>query len=65
MGNNSWVKPKEIKRVVIYGTGNGTRLLQLNFMTDKAGDEIDFVYFKPMIAEGQLFLTGHQHQKMC
>ncbi|UDM72735.1 hypothetical protein [Vagococcus fluvialis] len=54
MGNNSWVKPKEIKRVVIYGTGNGTRLLQLNFMTDKAGDEIDFVYFKPMIAEGSV-----------
>ncbi|MGX6979047.1 hypothetical protein ACWN8V_07290 [Vagococcus elongatus] len=59
MGNNVWVKPKEIKRVVIYGTGTGGAHLQLNFMTDKAGDEIDFVYFKPMIAEGTVVSDWH------
>ncbi len=48
------IKPKEVVRVVMKGPGNGTQLLQLNFQTLIVGDEIDFDYFQPMIAEGNV-----------
>lgn len=48
------IKPKEAKRVVIKGVGNGIQMLQLNFQTLVVGEEVDFDYFQPMIAEGAI-----------
>lgn len=50
--NDVKLMPGEVKRVVLRGSGNGEQYLQFNFFVDEAGYDYDFVYYQPMIAEG-------------
>ena len=50
--NDVKVMPGEVKRVVLRGSGDGEQYLQFNFLVDEAGYDYDFVYYQPMIAEG-------------
>lgn len=52
LGVSYSLRPGAAEKVVLYGTGNGTQNLQINFSVPAAGDAFDFVYWHPKIEIG-------------
>ena len=52
IGQAAQVKPGEVKRVILKGTGNGVQYLQFNFMTLAVNKAYDFTYWHPQIEYG-------------